>query len=142
MKLGTLANHERGALQFLAESKFDNRQLLWDMAIAMETAQNHLTRYHTERNALIRKMCSPVDGKPDSYLPEDPEAFRAEMGRLNDIDIVMQFPVLDLEDLNGLDVSTALMMGLRELNVIQNKNSDDNSKETSSEESTGQEAGS
>lgn len=119
MKIENLLNHE-AALHRLDQIQLKDAQKAWDLSEAMDEVKKHLKRFHEKRDELLKKFGTPEDETEQSYtIPkENQKPFNEELEKLMAVQAKVSFPRIKLSDLNGAEISSGDISGLRELKIL------------------------
>ena len=117
MKLELIVANEE-SLRLLAEAKFDDAQLAWDLSETFDDVEKAITKFQKKRDDYIKEKGSPDPENKDRYNMSDPEAFSKEMKKLLDVEVDITFPQLSLEKLNGLSISAKEIRSWKALGII------------------------
>ena len=122
MKLEKLVKHE-SALVALDSVTLTDYQKAWDLSIALDGAKEHLKKFNESRDALVKKMGSPVDGSPEKFQiqEKDAPAFIDELNKLLAVAVVVSFPKIPIDVLKDAEVSAANVSAWRDLCILTNK---------------------
>lgn len=128
MKIETLVNAE-ASLQELSTLKLPDAQLAWDLSEALEVAGKHLKKFHDKRNELVMEYGDNDPQDPNTFKILDVDKFNAEVKKLLDVEVVVEFPQVDLGQLNGATFAAKDMISWRTLGILKTKDNDSTKEE-------------
>jgi len=117
MKLQVLVANEE-ALKLLIIAPFENAQIAWDMADSVEIVEKAMTKFHEKRSEYIKRNGTPQEDQPDQFTMPDSEGFQKEVEKLLDVDIKVTFPVITIDDLNGMKVTAGNILSWKALGIL------------------------
>lgn len=117
MKLSVLMENE-DHLKTLAELPLNEAQVAWDLSEAVEQAQEQLRKAHKKRDELIVKYGKPDPADPTKFQVEDQAGLQAELDKLLEVDVKVDFPSLKIAQLEGIKSSALQMMAWRKLKIL------------------------
>lgn len=122
MKLEKLVIHEQALIE-LSQIPLKDAQSAWDLSISLDTAKGHLKKFNEKKDALIKRLGTPVKDNPENYEIKEAgfKEFNDELTKLTGVDVKVSFPKVTLEMLKGVEVSAANISAWREIGLLTKK---------------------
>lgn len=117
MKLEVLVTNEK-SLKVLAETKFSNAQLTWDLSESFDKISNILVKFQKTREEIIKKYGKSHPSDPERFDIFDVKSFEEEMQNILNVEVDVVFPTFTLNDLKNAEISTNDMMSWKALGII------------------------
>lgn len=117
MKLETLLANQ-AALGTLGAMKFDDVQLTWDLADAIDEALKALEKFNTTRNDYVKVNGTPNEESPGNFKISDPEKFNTYIEKLVAVDVKVTFPTIPFSAFEGSKLSANDVRAWKALGII------------------------
>jgi len=117
MKLETLMANQ-AALGTLGAMKFDDVQITWDLADAIELALKAIEKFNNTRNDHVKEIGTPDPDNPGNFNLPEPEVFTKYVEKLLAVDTKIKFPVIPFSAFKDKTVSANDIRGWKALGIV------------------------
>ena len=117
MKLEVLVINEE-SLKTLANTKFSNAQLTWDLSESFDEVEKILTKFQKKREELVKEHGMPDPDSPENFIIPDIALFQNEMQKILEVEVDMAFPTFSLSELKNTEISINDMRSWKALGII------------------------
>lgn len=117
MKLEVLVANEE-ALKVLVETKFDDAQLVWDLADAFDDVEKAITKFQKKRDDFVKEHGTPDPNNPERFQMSNPEAFTEEVRKLLEVEVDIVFPLIPFTELKKIKPTVKQVRAWKALGLV------------------------
>lgn len=117
MKLKVLVANEE-ALKLLVAAPFDDAQLAWDIAEAIEIVEKAIKKFHEKRTSYIKEHGVPKENSQDQFTMPNLAEFQKIVLKLLEVDIKVKFPTFTVKELSGMKVTPDNIKSWKALGIL------------------------